>query len=748
MARKKRGKADKKERAQREGTQGEESRREYLSEESFRYYWVAVAAVIAAAVILRIVFLNADPPWNFTWSQALFTDGARAIEGARSKVVLGTWIPDMRSPVVLFYPLINLLAFAIFKVAGVGLFQANLAGVLPAIAAAVLAFIWMRRLDGDAAGLLALIFIAFPYTYIVYSRVPMVESLLILMLLAAFYFALRRTGGLVISGFLVGLAAFMLKMHALHFAPVVLVYLLIRPRQERADAPGAGTPGTGADPGNRRLALGFLGGLAGAVALWVVLVYFVNPEVIAKYFKSNVLLSQKGEYAGAGIGTVIWRRVGAFLHVGSGHDGFFAGTPVMSVLAYLGLLSVISGLFGGKPGPKAWERLAAVWFVGLLAALSLLSYRPLRYMVLLTPSTALLATAFMLRLARGNSILSSPRSSGFVYAFGAWLAWGLVHIQHDLVYRILSGGAALMARPSSPGMMSLYRFHLSTLQHLLIFGGLALGICLIFRGQVLRGNLKLPKRWTRYVLAIVLIGFMLVNTVNFAHYASTRRYSILDGSRSLRRVLSDGVFMVGDCSTTLSLESGFRSLPAYGDLIRYDEKDEFEKYPVTHFLLRFPTLYEYLGKNYPDFSSQMIPVLSFMLCGREATVVRYLAWPGTSEGAYSPSLFERAMDQMRGGKGAVARKLLEDFVSDKPASYEGHAMLAYAMLQAGEVQEAMAQAEQALELTDRDALSYEVHGDILNSLGRQPEARAEWQKALELDPGRRSLQGKLGLRRQ
>lgn len=735
-----------------------------LSQESFKYYWVAAAVVIAAAVILRTAFLSADPPWNFTWSQALFTDGARAIDGARSKVVFGTWIPDMRSPVVLFYPLINLLAFMIFKVAGVGLFQANLAGVLPAVAAAVLVFIWMRRLDGSAAGLLSLIFIAFSYTHVIYSRVPMVESLLILILLAAFYFALKRTRGLVISGFLVGLAAFMLKMHALHFVPVVLVYLLIRPRAESRWAGEAGggegvgqtaegqrPPDLGdsvSSPGNWRLAAGFLGGLAAAVALWLALVYFVNPEVIAKYFRSNILIAQEGDYAGAGLGTVLWRRVEAFLHIGSGRDGFFAATPVMSVLAYLGLLSVISGLFGGRPGAKAWERLAAVWFVGLVAALSLLSYRPLRYMVLLTPSTALLATAFMLRLCRGKAIFSSPRSSGFVFAFGAWLVWVLVHAQHDVVFRILSGGAALMGRPSSPGMVSLYRFHLSTVQHLLIFGGAALAVCLIFRGRLLCGRPKPGRRWKGPVVVIVLAAFVLINAVSFSRYAAGRRYTILDTSRSLKQILSDGVFMVGDCSTTLSLETGFKSLPAYGDLIRYDEKEEFGKYPVTHFLLRFPTLYEYLDRNYPEFKNQMMAVASFMLCGREATVVRFHGWPGNAAVEYSPSLFERAMDQMRGGESVACGRLLESFLDDHPDSYTARSLLAFTRLQAGQAEEALAEVRRALELNSRDALSYEIHGDILNSLGRQAEARAEWQKALELNPGRRSLQGKLGLRRQ
>jgi hypothetical protein len=736
-------------------------RPDHLSQESFNYYWLVAAIVVAAAVVLRTAFLNADPPWNFTWSQALFTDGARAIDGARSKVVFDTWIPDMRSPVVLFYPLINILAFVIFKVAGVGLFQANLAGVLPAIAATVLVFAWMRRLGGSAAGLLAMIFIAFSYTHIIYSRVPMVESLLILLLLAAFYFALKRTGGLVISGFLVGLAAFMLKMHALHFVPVVLVYLLIRPRPESretgGESAGAGNGAAGAGRPSAdhrqavagwRLAAGFMGGLAAAVALWVALVYFVNPEVIAKYFKSNILIAQQGEYAGAGPGTVMWRRLDAFLHIGSGRDGFFAATPVMSVLAYLGLLSVISGLFGARPGARDWERLAAVWFVGLTAALSLLSYRPLRYMVLLTPSTALLATAFMLRLARGRSILSSPRSSGFVYAFGAWLVWVLIHIQHDLVFRILSGGSAMMGRPSTPGMVSLYRFHLSSLRHLLIFGGLALAVCLIFRGRLLGARLKLRRSWTGPVLAVVLLAFVSINMVSFARYAAGRRYTIIDTARSLKQILSAGVFMVGDCSTTLSLETGFRTLPAYGDLIRYDEKEKFGKYPVTHFLLRFPTLYEYLDRNYPEFKSQMTAVASFMLCGREATVVRFEAWPGDSAADYSPSLFERAMDQVRGGEFVAGSRLLESFIDDHPDSYTARSLLAFSRLQTGQADEALAEARRALELTHRDALSYEIHGDILNSLGRQAEARAEWSKALELNPGRRSLQAKLGLRRQ
>jgi tetratricopeptide (TPR) repeat protein len=285
-------------------------------------------------------------------------------------------------------------------------------------------------------------------------------------------------------------------------------------------------------------------------------------------------------------------------------------------------------------------------------------------------------------------------------------------------------------------------------QHLLIFGGAALAVCLLFRGRLMGGRPKLRRRWTGPVLKILLAGFVLINVAGFARYAAGRRYSILDTSRSLKRILSDGVFMVGDCSTTLALEAGFKSLPAYGDLIRYDEKEEFEKYPVTHFLLRFPTLYEYLDRNYPEFKNQTTAVASFMLCGREATVVRFHGWPGNAAVDYSPSLFERAMDQLRGGEAAASAQLLESFLKHHPDSYIARSLLAFTRLQAGQAEEALAEARRALDLNNRDALSYEVHGDILNSLGREAEARAEWQKALKLNPGRRSLQGKLGLRRQ
>jgi 4-amino-4-deoxy-L-arabinose transferase-like glycosyltransferase len=700
-----------------------------------RRYWILAGIAIGAAILLRLAYLRADPPWDFTWSQALFTDGARAIDGARNKMVFGQWIPDMRSPVVLFYPLVNLLAYAIFKVGGVGLAQANLVGALPALASVVLIFWWMRNLEGRLGGLVALVLLAFPFIHVVYSRVPMVEALLILMLLAAFRFALGGNRALLAAGLLCGLAAFMVKMHALHFVPVVLVFVLLERRQEprRRKAAAAGA---------------FLVGFVAAVAAWFVLVYIVNPEMIAKYFRSNILIAQQGEYAGAGIGQILTARVGAFIHLGSGRDGFFAEVPILSVMAYLGLLAVMSGFTGGRAASKPWERLAALWFVGLVAALSLLSYRPLRYMVLLTPPVVLLATAFLLRLLRGQPLLAPRKPKWFVYAFPVWLAWVLIHLQQDLIYRTLSAGAPLVTGQLSPGQISLYNFQLSVWKHILVYGGIAAGLTLIFKDRIRRARVPLGHSGLKFAGAGALLAFVVIHAISFADYAENRRYSIVDAAGSLERVLSEGVFLVGDCSTTLSLETRFRTLPSYGDLIRYKEKEAFEAYPITHFLLRFPTLFEYLRDTYPATIDRMAVVRNFALCGRGATVVRMPEWPGYARSGYVPSEYEMGMDHLRRGDVAEAGAEFERFLAKRPDSYEALSALALCHLDAGRIEEAESDVRKALELTDRDSFSHEIYGDILNAGGDRYGARAEWEKALELNPYSPSLQTKLGVRRR
>ena len=349
---------------------------------------------------------------------------------------------------------------------------------------------------------------------------------------------------------------------------------------------------------------------------------------------------------------------------------------------------------------------------------------------------------------RGRALFPARKPKWFLYAFGVWLAWALIHLQQDTIYRTLSGGAPLIGRRLSPGELSLYNYHMSVWWHVLIYGGISAGLTLALGARIRQARVSLSGRWFKIVGVAVLVAFVVVNSARFVRYAGSRKYSIVDAAASLERVLSDGVFMVGDCSTTLSLETGFRTLPAYGDLIRYQEKVAFEQYAVTHFLLRFPTLFEYLRDNYADVVEGMTPVRSFMLCGRTATVVRFPGWPGYARAAYVPSKYEIGFDALREGRLDEARAALEDFADEHPGSHEAYSALALCMLESGRIEEAEAAIGKALRLTRRDAFAFEIYGDILNMRDDKYGARTQWQKALELNPNSPSLQGKLGVRRR
>jgi 4-amino-4-deoxy-L-arabinose transferase-like glycosyltransferase len=703
--------------------------------EADRTYWWVVLGIFVAATIFRLVFLRADPPWQFTWSQDLFTDGARVVDGARNKILFGSWITDPRSPGAIFYPLPTLIAWAVFKALGIGLAQANLTGVLPGLGALVVAFFLGKKIEGRTGGLLMLLMLGFSYLHMIYSRVPMVEALLVLTVLAAFWLAMGGRRHLFVAGLVVGSVSLMVKLHAIHFVPVVLLYVVLVPAE---------------DLGRRRrwhLAASFAAGLALAGAIWVAAIYAQHAAILDKYFTSNVVLAQKEDYQGITALRMIERRLAGIMHGAAGRDGFFAKTPDISILGLVGLLGILSRYRPRKPSIKSWELFAALWFLCLLGAFSLLSYRPLRYLALMTPSVILLATSLLLRLARGEPVFAADRPRWFVPVFGVWLAWMVLHLQQEIVFQIMTGGRVVLVNEMNAFQKSLYKYQFMVFPQLLVFGGLCLALILFFHRRIAGARLQISPRAGARIFAAALVVVVAVGTLRFTLYAADRKYSILESARSLSRVLSEGVLLAGDCSAVISLETDFKTLPSYGDLIRYKEKDLMERYPVTHFILRFPTLFEYLSANYPDFEEEAEPLRIFGLCGREATVVSYNQWPGYRRSSYRPSGYELAVSRLHADDISMAAELFQSFLSKHPDSYEALWGLTLCAFRDGREQDAKALIERALELTDRDALCFEAYADILDTLGERTRAIGYYKKALSISPNSKRLARKLATAR-
>jgi hypothetical protein len=677
------------------------------------------------------MFLHADPPWDFTWSQDLFTDGARVVDGARNKVLYGSWIIDPRSPGAVFYPISCLIAWAIFKVAGVGLAQANVVGVLPALASLPVIYLLGKKIEGKTGGLLALVLLGFCYLHMIYSRVPMLESMLALSLLGAFWLALGGRLQLFFSGLIIGLTAFMVKLHVVHLLPVIIVYLLVVQSEALA--------------GKRRSHLVgcLLAGFVVGSVIWLVTIYARHSGALNTYFNSNVVLAQDDDYQGLTLFKALQRRVAGVIHVGAGRDGYLAKTAEILIPGLFGLLGIGSRFSFRKPTLKPYELFAAIWFVGLIAALGLLSYRPLRYLALLTPSACLLALSLLMRLARGEPVIATPRPRWFIYVFGFWLGWMILHIQQEIVFQVMTGGRVVLVNEMNAFQKSLYAYQFMVFRHVLIYGGLALAITLFFHERISSGGAGLSLRGARRLFVTVVAIVIAAGTLRFAWYAADRKYSVVETGRSLTRVLSEGVLLVGDCSAIIALETDFKTLPSYGDLIRHEEKERFEQYPITHFILRFPTLFNYLSKTYPDFDTAATPVRIFGLCGREATIVRYDDWPGFKQAHYTPTPYEIGTMKLREEDIVGARRSFEEDLARNPGCYEDLWGLALCDYREGDYEDSQRTIEKALAITKRDALCFEAYADVLNSLGQVARSVEYYRKALEISPNSRRIARKL-----
>ncbi|MGQ9602706.1 MAG: glycosyltransferase family 39 protein [bacterium] len=683
---------------------------------------------LVAGAFFRLIYLTADPPWDFTWSQALFTDGARVVDGARNKIMFGDWIVDSRSPVLLFYPIMNLVAYLVFLIAGVGLGQANLCGAIFGIASIALIYFCMKRIGGDWAAAISAIMLAFSYSHMVYSRVPMVESLQVFLLILIFFLFMLGGKKSLIAGFLLGISAMMVKLHTIHLLIVVVIYFWARRKWARGsqnDKPKASME-----------LMGFILGLVSSIVLWFVLIYRIDPSAVTKYFKSNVVMSQKSGWTGASLKSFVTVIAASFTDVGSGKDGFFSSFGIVSLCCYLGLLAIFSGLSEKKTKP--WEIFAFIWFAVLVASFSFLSYRPNRYFTIWLPSTILVATSLLNRIAEGSSVFSISKPRWFKVFFVVWFLWVAIHIEMDLLHRMIPWGDESVSE--SP----LFEHYVSVWRKILIFLGGGIGLLLVLDKKIETLNWDFGVKTRKLILFSLLIVIAAQGSYSFLKYVTHRKYSLIDSAHSLRRILGKNVFLVGECATTLALETDFRTLPAYGDIIRYGEKEKLEAYPITHFLLRNPLLMEYLIANYKDFEKRALLVKHLVIGGQPSLIVRDPMWPGYEKSGHVPSEFEVGVERAAEGdiEGAIGH--LESFLSKHPDSYEALATIALCKARIGEFEEALRRIEEAIGMCKHEEADlYMLKGDILDLMGRRKEALQFWRKAYYLNPWDKSLRIKI-----
>jgi len=152
-------------------------------------FWIALAAILALAAVLRGIYPAADPPWRASVGVVWHDEGAWT-HNARNKALFGAWRQDEWNPVYIA-PVFTALEYGSFATFGVGLRQARLVSQVSGVLSVLLLALSLRRLRGPKAALIGGALTATNYVYVMYGRAAIMEGLMAAFIVASWYCSVR-----------------------------------------------------------------------------------------------------------------------------------------------------------------------------------------------------------------------------------------------------------------------------------------------------------------------------------------------------------------------------------------------------------------------------------------------------------------------------------------------------------------------------------------------------------------------------
>src|SRR5215467_3864198 len=191
-----------------------------LSKSTAATYLVLVL-ILAAALLLRFIRLDADPPALI--SRDFITDEGWWAHNARNAFFFGHWRIDEHNAGLYSGFLYNAFVLGAFKLFGAGLWAVRLVPAVAGWLTLLVLFLLVRREVSTRAALLATALLGFSNLHIMYSRTGFAESVVVLFLALSLWFWFlkdRHTLFGVAAGVCFVLMV-MTKMTAVYFLPGV-----------------------------------------------------------------------------------------------------------------------------------------------------------------------------------------------------------------------------------------------------------------------------------------------------------------------------------------------------------------------------------------------------------------------------------------------------------------------------------------------------------------------------------------------
>lgn len=488
--------------------------------------WWALA-ILAVAALLRALFPLADPPWRNPIGITWHDEGVWA-HNARNMALWGAWRVDEWNPMFVSPVFTGLEALA-FAILGVGWWQARLVSIVAGTVSVGALAVGLRSIAARRTALAGSLLLAVNYTWVMYSRVALLEATMVALLVCAWSCRARsdsRAWGLAAAAF--ALAAFFTKASAAFFLVALGVDCLfvLLPAWRR----GAWRPQSREETAALATLLALAAGMLLSIAVFVAPFWDEYRRYNLEIYGARRSLMTLD----ALIDRASWFPV---IH------GFFTRQYLLTAVALAGLFSVIVRLRTARTG----GRLLALWLV--LGALELVVHdlgNERRYVFLIPAMAGLAAIALM----EVRSPLP-PGAREWRRAHIALLVPGALAAAY-----VLAGSLTRLLFPDeiSPAVRAAA-----------IVSVAAVSIGLASWPWLLRiSQRQLPVAAAWFLALLIAAGDLTL----YARWASARTYHNYEASTALGQLLPSGTLVQGKLANGLALENRIRPLfigPGFGN---------------------------------------------------------------------------------------------------------------------------------------------------------------------------------------
>jgi len=487
----------------------------------------AVILILAAAGVLRGLWLTADPPTALTTVGIVWHDEGAWVHNARNRALWGEWRTDAWNPLFVA-PVFTALEYVAFSLFGVGTWQARTVPLASGLAAIGFLGIGLAAAGGRRAALFGMVLLATNYVFVMWNRAALMESTMTALIVGswAMYAAApsRPWLGAVAGGLAV--AAWFTKAAAAFFIAALLLDATFTiavawhgglRRLLRMDRPA---------PAAARAALLTCAGAAvcaGAAAALFVIPYWNEY----RFYNWQMSVTRKPSYSlHALLDRATWIPVV--------HDTFTRmwGTLVAASLA---VLAIVARWRNATPA----QRLLVFWLALALCELTVHDSGNERRYVMLVPGLIALAS---LAVGAPGTLASNPRARWIAAAAAAPMGY----LVAGSLVRVLWLADVKAGQLRAPVRTALLCAVLAAAIVAWVWPRLARWL----------GTQQLSIAATAALCAVIAAG----DLAQYTQWAASRSFLNHEASRTLGELLPAGTLVHGKLANGLSLENRIRPI--------------------------------------------------------------------------------------------------------------------------------------------------------------------------------------------